>query len=233
MFLDKVLAMNLNALIDHWGCNELTPPSMGYNGNIGAEVNTVQWGAPGIHHSKGAVLFDGINSGLDILSTAIQQTFNGGQGSISFFARAANDSVWVDDGTNRWLFNLYVDENNYIRIIKPAGVGDNKLQFVYKSASDSLVRNKSVDLGTDWFHLGMSWDATTGELEFYVNGLQDNTNFIITQAMAGALVYATIGTETAFGRNSWLGPIAEFTLWNEALPPEQFKALSQYAQDGL
>lgn len=191
-----------------------------FDANINGATSGQETGFPGIGR---AYLFDG-NDAVEIFcSGAINNVFDGSQGTWLMVFNASSSSLWTDDTQDYYLGRLRCDSPNYIRVYKPKQLNNNvRCQYRLQHAAVHPA-------GTTYHLLAMTWDANAGpngELISYLNGVPEETVYDIgTWVGELADTYTALGAMSVSGSLGWEGHIAHMVLLGDAATPDEMKKL--------
>ena len=123
---------------------------------------------------KKSYLFDGTNDFVNIHSAEINSIFDPTKGTILGFTKVSSAGVWTD-GTDRYIFQLNVDGDNQIWILKHNS--NNLLRFRYEAGGTIETVDKGSFSPTDYFMWALTWDTgVANEIEAFVNGVSVGTS---------------------------------------------------------
>jgi len=105
----------------------------------------------------------------DNLVYNVTSNINLTEGTVEFWFKA-NSDFW-EDGSDDFLFVVYVDANNRIRIFN-RDANDLRFQYGAGGVDKSVTRDESDAWGTEWHHLAMTWSKTADEFKAYIDGVQ-------------------------------------------------------------
>lgn len=188
----------------------------------------VDLGLPGIGDGRTAPFYDGANDFTNIYSASLAGAFNGAEGTLMVWMKAANAGVWTD-GTERFLGFLRADGNNVVRIAKPTTA--NLMRLLYIAGGTS----KTVDIACTaevWQQLALSWSRSAGangEVRAYLNGAQSGSILTSLGTWVGALASNStlLGSNFVAPVNVWHGNLGHAAVWSRALTPAEIAALAQ------
>ena len=229
-YSSKVESESPANLLAYWQLNEGAGPTAADssgNGRSGTEVGAPAWGQTGIGDGKTSVLFDGAKDAIDIYSASLQSAFDGGEGTMMLWAKVSGAGVWTD-ATLRWLFYLFVDGNNFIRIIKLTSEGD--LQYAYRSGGTAqLSRTVATGSPTGWFHVAITWSRLVNEVRSYFNGSEAAAALTITADFAGSLSAnnTVLGASNDTPSQEWDGGLDHAAVWDTPLTASQISNLAR------
>ena len=147
--------------------------------------------------------FDGSNDTINIPSSA----------SVNLSSTGGTFSAWInpnfayDEAVTRYIFDWYLDSDNYMRILK---VDTGTLRFVHKGTA--TWKGYNLDISSNWqqwHHVAMTWNTTSGELKLYFDEELVSTVTGI-QALTGS------ASALKIGNGSFIGEIDEVRLYNYA-----------------
>jgi len=167
-------------------------------------------GQPGIGDGNTCPLFDGAADYVDVSSAALIAAFDGAEGTLLLPFKVSGAGVWTDS-TVRYLLNLAVDANNFVRIYRTAT--NYQLKCEYGAGGVTRTITLAFDT-TDWVFLTLSWSASADEFSVYVDG--DLIATLDTLGVwAGNLATCVIGAQDAVGTASWSGYIQHVPIWDD------------------
>lgn len=183
------------------------------NGRVGAYSN-VTLGQYGIGDGRTAALFNGTSSYCDIYSASLAAAFDGGEGTILAWVRAA-----PNDGTGRSILILQgSNSNNRIFLDKPTAGG---IRARY-TAGGTAKTFATAAAPSGWTSVIMTWSKTADDLRLYVGGaLLEQLSGLGTWATALVSTTTVIGASTNGGTAVWADRIAHVWLWNTPLNAAQ------------
>lgn len=148
--------------------------------------------------------FDGTNDNINVNSSA----------SLDLASTQGTFAAWIypesvyNEAVTRYVFNWYVDADNYTRIFRTdAG----KLRLLYKGSAawKGYDHDISSNWQNQWHHVAMTWNTTSGELKLYFDGSLAST-VTGTQPLLGTASNLNIGN------TNWLGRIDDVRIYNYA-----------------
>jgi hypothetical protein len=179
----------------------------------------VTLGQPGIGDGRTAPFYDGTNDFTNVHSAAFAAAFNGGEGSLSIWARVANAGVWTD-GTQREIVRFAADGNNYLDLYRAPP--NNRITMLYNAGG--TLENVAIDGLTtvDWMHWVVTWSASAGvngEVKVYLNGAQTGATQTALGVWVGALAAAStcIGAFSTVPAAVWNGYLDHCAVWDRPL----------------
>lgn len=230
-YTNKVLALSPIAywpLAETSGVTALDASGNGRNGtyrNSAGALVGVTLGNAGIGDGRTAAAFNGSTGYCNIYSVSLNGAFTGGENTVAFWARGANAGVW-SDATNRQLWRLFVDANNFIRFIKGA---DNVLNATYVAGG---VAN-NIGGGTpisdaNWHHIAFTTSKGANQRKLFIDGVQVGATATVGGTWAGSLnsTECAIGAANTTPVEVWNGTMAHVAVWSSALTPTQIATLS-------
>lgn len=220
----KVKSLSPIAYWPMWEASGAVATDISGNGRNGAYTG-VTLGQTGIGDGRTCPLFDGANDFNNIYSVSFRDAFNGGEGTVALWAKVSAGGVWTD-GTVRYLIYLTVDANNFVYVRRSSvnGFAD----WIYKAGGTQ----ETVQLGslstTDWFHMALTWSATSDEMIAYYNGSQTGSTQTGLGVWAGNLgaLSTLIGAINQVPANVWSGYLAHCAVWDSALTDAQVSSLA-------
>lgn len=183
----------------------------GYNGTH----NNVTLGVAGIGDGRTAARYGGVNSLTDLYSAGLVGAFDGNLGSAAMWMRL-DAPTWLD-GQTRMGLRVYVSSTNRIQIYRLSS----HYSLSCTHVGSGIQKSRSiVTASTQWIHVGMTWNTTSGEMQAYLNGLAYGASIteLGTWVGAPATKYTILGsaaTDTLV--YLWLGNLAHVALWNRPL----------------
>jgi hypothetical protein len=174
------------------------------------------WGNGALGKINSSLNFDGVDDYVDIHSSNLLSAFNGSEGSMSFWVKAADAGFWSDGLLRRQIY-FTVNDNNRVFLTKTAA---NTLVWSYCAGGTC----KSVTIPTttiDWFHTTITWSKTNDKVIVYFNGFQSGTTQTGLGTFAGNLGTASIAAEGTI--RAHIGQIDDVRLYNYPLTPAQIK----------
>ncbi len=225
-YVAKVLALNP---IAYWVLGEHSPLTTAIcqiDKNQNGTHSGVTLGNSGIGDGQVCPFYDPAGPGrTDLQTAAFVANFDGQVGTLSFWGKVSAAGVWTD-GTQRLVFIVYVDGNNFLQVNRTPVNGD--LEYVY-TANGTTERVTLNGLSTtDWMHLAMTWDlgaGVNGEFKAFYNGAQAGATQTGLGTWAGAPVAVFVGVG-ALVNFPWSGYAAHVALWDSALTPGQVASLA-------
>ncbi len=174
----------------------------------------VTLGQPGIGDGAVAPRFDGVNDYVNVYSTTFRDAFNGSEGSIMIWIKAVNAAMWSDGLVHRpFYFAVNTDNRIYNQ-----SLGANNMNRVYEAGN--VIENRiEAETSTDWICHVTTWSKTADEVNFYRNGVFQQT-FNTLGNWAGLLAAGSvlIGAGSTAPVVVWDGWLAHCAVWNRALP---------------
>lgn len=155
------------------------------------------------------------NSRVQTYSAGLNAAVNKQEGSMACWLKVRAASLWTDS-TLRWVYEMFVDTNNRIRINRPTGA--NALTFEHRGAGTIRAYNAVLSPAT-WFHVALTWSSAGSAVRAYVNGVDVSGNLGAPGTYTGAPANTSmeIGNFVAVGANAWDGYIKYMGLWSRPL----------------
>ncbi len=151
--------------------------------------------------------------------------FDGDEGTIAAWAKAADADVWTD-ATVRYIMDLRVDGNNVARMYKHSNDG----LLLYEYVADSVVEQgaQASFTSTDFFHMAMTWSAAGDVVRYYIDGASASTDDTVLGTWIGDLSSSLVcvGAISTVPSDVWDGEIAHAALWNTPLTAAQIASLA-------
>ena len=194
------------------------------NGTASSDVSGWPPGE-GVGDGNTALLFDGTNDYIDILTASLATAFDGDEGTAMFWCKVEDSGVW-SDGTKR--IGLYAvdttDWNEYVNLYK--NTSDNQMRYRYSAGGtlENITQNNVTTLL--WFHIAVTWSASADEVKAYYNGVQEGTTQTSLGTWVGAINRALIGAESTAPANPWQGWLAHCLLFDKVLTQPEIANLA-------
>ncbi|MFU8772230.1 MAG: hypothetical protein ACNA8H_07405 [Anaerolineales bacterium] len=197
-------------------------------GTLGSAANGtatgVDWAntpAPGGGY---APFFDGTSDYVNIYSVALRDAFDGDEGSMMIWGRAANAGVWTD-GALRRMMALYTDTTNRTWITKSSV--NNTSEIYHHTNGVTSINRQVIDNPIEWVNYLITFSLAGGESIAYYNGIQQGAAGVLVNAWVGLLSISNclIGAGTltpAFPYHGWL---AHGAYWDRVLTPTEVARL--------
>jgi hypothetical protein len=187
------------------------------------------WGGPvrnpgpdGVHQ---APEFQAGPSHVNILSAEFSTHFNGLEGTLLCWAKAASAGQWVDTLDHAYV-RLYVDANNYIVFWQ--GSAANTLIFDGKFGGiGSYLAVPVASPGVNWFSVGLTWSRIANQYMAYFQGVKVGATLAIGAAWAGVPTVALLGAYTTGAAYPWLGYLAHAAFWNVPLNASEIRSFAE------
>jgi len=219
-YIDKVVGLCGANLIAYWPLSEASGTvADNYEGTAARDgaYTGVTLGQTGIGDGLTCPRFDGaVGDRVNVYSNSLNTAFDGAEGTIAFWIKMYNASVWTD-GVLRKAYYIRADSNNYISWDKQ-GIGS--VWVVRKGGGTSEIFYLGAQSDTGWVHWAMSWSEAADEVKLYKNGVGTGGTLTSLGAWAGSLasVYCNIGAQDSNNQitNGWIAHVA---ICNAALPP--------------
>lgn len=167
-------------------------------GNNGTLVN----GPTFTGSNGGAIMFDGVDDGVNLSSTI---TLGNGNWTVSMWAYANSFP------TN---YGRLLSNNNSGPVSNAFGMASGKISYhSYLVSWTQQLGNTTLNVG-NWYNL--VWVNTSGSMVMYVNGVADSNSFTSTTSNGGPI--NCIGKNWA---NSFSGRVATTQIYNRALSAQE------------
>lgn len=150
----------------------------------GTYVNATLQSTAGPLPSEGSAPSFGGTGYVNLNSASLQNAFDGAKGSLVIWAKVSASGIWTD-GTNKYIFTLAADANNWIYIRKDNA--NNQIQYTYKAGGTLKTINLGSVSPTGWICVGVSWDKAGDAFKAYYNGLQTGSTQTGLGTWAGTL----------------------------------------------
>lgn len=169
--------------------------------------------------------FNGTPSHINLLSTGFTSSFNGQEGALLLWAKAASAGLWTD-GNVRLLANFTADADNILYIYRDGA--NNVLRYeLHCQAVTTAVVQTLVTPSTDWMMLGLTWSKAANALIAYWNGLPFGTPATVPNPFTGVLTEAWLGAFNALAQWPWLGYLAHAALWDVPLTAPEMLSMAE------
>lgn len=227
-YFRKVLAIDRQNLIAYWPQWEgagLVSYDLSGQANHGVYVG-VTFGQDGIGDGRSCPLFDGVNDVNKIHSAGLTADFDGQEGSLSLWFKAANVAVWTD-GSNDYIIKLEVaGSQDFIRIYKSSS--NNQLSLRTKADGTAKNLDKTSYNPTDWVHLALTWSLSADAMKWYLDGVQTGATLTGLGTWSGDLTAGGtfIGASSAAPGSPYNGWLAHPALFTTPLTQAQITLLS-------
>jgi hypothetical protein len=226
-YYNQILRTQGSSLIGLWRLNELGPglnagdwSKQGNNAAFGTATMMAKSFGPDGHRCP---LFDGSTSYVNIYSAGLLADATPAEASCLVWVKPAAASVLVDS-TERYIFYIYTDANNYAKLSKTTVDNTYALDYVANSTSEQTTSTVS---DADWHSLGAVVSDTGDVCKFYVDGVLIGTDTGIG-TWSGAIGSTTCvlgASSTSAGSDSWSGYMGIAALWNTALTNAEMLAI--------
>jgi len=204
----------------------VTPNNYDYSGlgdhATGVGVDPITSNPEGAHFG---LQFTGEPSHINLLSAEFTAHFNGAEGSLFLWGKAATAGQWTD-GAFRFLVNIQVDANNLLDIFKHLNNTTVWMRLINQGVANQLFY-VDINPGVAWFNLGLTWSKSANQFKGYYCGAQKGLTGTITNDFTGALMLALLGAQDNAAGNPWLGYLAHVALWNVPLNASEMKSLGE------
>lgn len=194
---------------------------------VSANNGTLQNGADFTNGFVGrAFSFDGVDDAIFVASNA---SLNPTSVTVESWVNVANAPIGLSDVITKWGFDASVDsyllavynDGSFLRVFGAIGDG---------STGDSGFAGGLLTLNT-WYHIAMTYNASTGENDLYLNG-----SLVTTRFRSGG-VFPTntnvyIGSEDSPEVRFFHGLIDEPTIYGRALSPAEIQAIYNAGSNG-
>lgn len=208
----------------YWPLNETsgtTAADASGNGRNGV-YSGATLGQGGIGDGNTAPLFDGVNDLVNVQSTSLTAAFNGSEGTLAFWMKAAN---WSGGGT-RYVTRFASDGSNEVAIWQSSTAG--RLLFDYRAGGTlrQVQINGIVDTG--WIALACTWSKTADVFNAWMYGAQVdfNQNSLGIWSGTNSQIRHILGAQTPTGTSAFSGQLAHAALWGRALDGTVIAALA-------
>lgn len=159
-------------LINDYGATEVWPlVDIASGTTITAKVNAARNGTLSgwtLQNAAGPVTgtlapsLNGSTGDGSLNTLSLQAAFNGALGWMTIYGKVSAVGDWTD-GTLRQLLDIKVDNNNRYAIYK--GTVNNAIDCYMLAGGTGAARRITTSI-TDWFHVLISWNGTTGKVYF-------------------------------------------------------------------
>ncbi len=217
-----------SSLIGYWPLSEAAGATAydrsghGFNGTY----TGLTLGQPGIGDGSTSVYSDGVhNDRVDIFSAGLAAAFNGKEGTISFWVKAADPTFWQNAGIKPKLTRLIVDANTYLNVSKEA----NYLFAYYRPNADGSTASYNLKKMSGWVHFAFTWSYSSNQEYVYINGNR-MWGRTVPAEWAGVLTAAIIGNTESYTFN---GYYAHYALGNTPLTMAQIRQLARSNWQGF
>lgn len=225
-YYEKNLAVRPSQCLAYWRMAETSGTTANDARGVTSAAGTY---LAGVDHVAGAnnqggyaAYWDGAGSESLNVYTPLLSVFDGAEGTVFIRARVGAASTWTD-ATNRYIYYLRADSNNYVRIYKTTNA--NTISFEYKAGATSETTSGTVTT-LDWFDLALTWSKTADTVRFFVDGVAIGTSTALgTWAGSLAATTAVIGASSSAGAAGWHGYLADAMVFNKALLPSEIAEL--------
>lgn len=161
--------------------------------------------------NKSASIADGSQTGLDITGNLTVEAWIKLEKSTTVVIA----SKWDDSPQNGWIFRYDLDATQFTFLISSTGSGGE----TQSSSATTLLLGR-------WYHVAMSYEASSGNTSFYLNGVLINTFNGVTTSIFNNTAPFVIGVSSLTGGGSqWFGgQIREVRVWNTNRTAAQISA---------
>jgi len=181
-------------------------------GDVPGAVDRSGNGYDGSHNSVGLDAFngahyDGEDSHSSLLTSGFSSRFDGATGTAIIRAKVTNLDMW-SDGEDRYMFHIYSDADNGVRIFK--GATANQIKYQIESGGVTEALSKAGVSETDWITLGATWNRSGTGLHAYYNGSDLGSPQAIANAWDGAGIASFIvGAKDLSPSEEWHGWLSD------------------------
>jgi hypothetical protein len=182
--------------------------------------------ASGLIRSTPVWTDNGTDGFVNLHTAGLNTNYPRAAGTMLFWA--AYTGSWTADA-EKFLFRLYINGNNQIRINKTNVSHQLGISFNHNAWNNSFSLPLTLEPNAAPFCLALSWDSVGGLAKFYFNGACYH-KISGAQALVGNL----INTLTLLGASAadtpsqwWTGPLGFFALFPSVLTEAQIAILSQ------
>lgn len=217
----KVLATNP---IAYWiqGEHEGSIAYCQVNPSQNGTYTAVTLGNAGIGDGQVCPFYDGTGSHTNVLTATLASAFDGSEGTVAIWIKAANAGVWAD-ASLREAIRILIDGSNLVVLRKD--VGANAFGFYYFAGGVSEIVSATPGPSTSWMHVAMTWSSTADEVEAFIDGAQTGLTQTGLGAWAGSIVQFMIGSDNGVA-SFWSGNLAHCAVWDSALAPATIATLA-------
>ena len=211
--------------IAHWPLAEAsgtTALDASGNGRTGT-YTAVVLGASGIGDGRTAATFDGTTSKANMIGASLAAAFSGAAGTLNLWASVSSAGVW-SDATNRYAFELNVDAQNRLSILRSTSNG--VMTLAYRAGNTNKQVNTAAQSSLAYLMYTISWSAAADQVKVYLQGAQIGTTQTGLGVWVGAPAVAVCGAQTLTPAAVWSGNIAHVALWTTALSAAQIATLA-------
>lgn len=205
-----------------WEASGATVQNIAPTGS-GTYKNSPTLGTAGIGDGNTSVrLNNGVsNQCVPLHTAALATAFNPLEGSILIWGKV-EAAAWTD-ATNRCLFHLGANDNNYVRILKSST--NNQLQATYRAGGTIKTASYTGVNTANWFRVGITWDKAGDVARGYFNGAQFGGTLTGLGVWAGSLAanMCAVGAQYTTPILPWAGWAAHAVLLNRALTPAEME----------
>jgi hypothetical protein len=172
-----------------------------------------------------APYFDGVNDYVNIMSAALDATYNGQLGTIACWYKMNDMSLWTD-GVYHWFIRLdRAGAQNKIQLLK-RDVNNMLYWNYYANGVDTSITD-ITHADTSWHFMAMTWNLAADQMRAYLDGAQiGGTITGLGTWQAGNLDHANIGVQYLTPTYPHKGWLAHAALWNRVLSPTELLALA-------
>lgn len=167
----------------------------------------VRPGDPVLVEGYPSAYYDGALAVTDVFSTTLRDKIDVSQGMIMGWAAGESAGVW-EDGTQRYMVNVYADANNQLDIRKLGGGNDSLFYAQYRAGGVTQGMNINMEtrgIGASVFHWAYYWDTAADKARLYVNGTPPGGWNTGLGTWVGAITQINIGSRTSTPSEVWHG----------------------------
>lgn len=189
------------------------------NEQNGALANVVV-GEPGLGDGRTSMLFDGVQSNIQLPAALLTTRFNGARGSIDGWIKVRDAGV-LTDAQSRRAFQIRANSQNSVHIRKTSTANQFSFEYLAGNVQETIT---FLSTSTDWFHVCMTWDKAADLVIAYVNGVEvGRSSSLGTWTTTTPLGSCFIGAQTGGVAPTfvWSGWSERWRLWDVALTPAE------------
>ncbi len=226
----EVLGISNSNISGYWKLDETSGGTIADSGSHsapGSYSNVTLNSSTGID-TKPVGYWNGSSSFGNIYSANLNSNFNGVEGSLSFWFRAEDSTVFTDV-RNYYLFALTSSSGDQIYARKQFNSTTNIL-FNYRAGGADNFFQQPIPAPTTWNHIVMTWSGSATQMKIYLNGA-----LLTTDTSFGAWTGNLTSTGTVIGSinttpvTTWRGNLSHFAVWNTPLTLAQVTSLYSYS----